>query len=352
MSEEIKTIIKGRGATENTPNRFEKLSLDPDIITNSIKTEVFLDHSKTILATNDSPDVPFDFSINPYRGCEHGCIYCYARPTHEYLGFSAGLDFETKIMVKLNAAELLREKLMSLQWVPACISLSGVTDCYQPIERQFKLTRQCLEILAEFRNPFTVITKNHLVTRDLDIFKQMAEITATAVFITITTLDHDLCARLEPRTSRPSLRLQAIETIAKAGIPVGVMVSPVIPALTDHEIPNILAEARKAGATYSGIVTLRLPFAVAPLFERWLEAHYPNRKNKVLNRIRDLRGGKLNDANFNSRMHGEGEFATQIRSLFQLYSRKLGFNQRPLNLATHHFRRPGDQLSLFHPTDT
>src|SRR5205085_9262982 len=287
--------IKGRGASWNPQNRFEKLEYvvdDEAERDDSAPRTIYLrDPSRSIIVYNDSPDVGFDASINPYRGCEHGCIYCYARPFHEYLGFSAGLDFETKIMVKTDAPELLREELNAPKWQPQTIAISGVTDPYQPIERKLEITRRCLEVLAEFRNPAGVITKNHLVTRDVDHFRELAKYEAASVFVSITTLDAKLANIMEPRASTPELRLAAIEALAAAGIPAGVMVAPVVPAITDHEMPKILAAARRAGAPRAGDVVLRLPHAVAPLFEQWLVENFPDRKDKVLNRVRDLRRG-------------------------------------------------------------
>src|SRR2546429_781398 len=259
-----------RGAGSNPPNRFEKIHLEPDADWNPEedplpRTQFLKDRTSKIIAYNDSPDVGFEASVNPYRGCEHGCIYCYARPFHEYLGFSAGLDFETKIMVKENAPELLRRELASAKWKPRVIALSGVTDCYQPVERKLKLTRRCLQVLAEFRNPAVIVTKNHLVTRDADVLRELARHNAAAVFISVTTLDADLRKVMEPRTSPPVGRLTAIETLSQAGVPAGVLVAPVIPGLTDHEMPSIIAAAVKAGAQFAGYVVLRLPHAVAPL---------------------------------------------------------------------------------------
>jgi DNA repair photolyase len=305
------------------------------------------DPTRTIIARNDSPDVGFSASINPYRGCEHGCIYCFARPTHEYLGFSAGLDFESKILVKEDAAELLREELMSPKWKPETIAISGVTDPYQPIERKLEITRGVLAVLAEFRNPVGIITKNHLVTRDVDHLAELASYNAASVFVSVTTLDRDVARIMEPRTSQPEMRLAAIETLAKAAVPVGVMVAPVVPAITDHEMPKILAAARDAGATQAGFVVLRLPWAVAPLFEKWLDEHFPDRKDKVLNRVRDLRGGKLYDAQWGVRGRGTGIFAEQIESIFDVTCRKLALNERRSELSTEAFRRPTPQASLF-----
>jgi DNA repair photolyase len=343
--------IKGRGASWNPQNRFETLEYvrddEAEPEEGTPRTVYLRDPSRSIIARNDSPDVGFDASINPYRGCEHGCIYCYARPSHEYLGFSAGLDFETKILVKEDAPELLRKELMSPKWTPQTIAISGVTDPYQPIERKLEITRRLLGVLAEFRNPVGIITKNHLVTRDVDYLGELAAHQAASVFVSITTLDREVARVMEPRTSQPELRLAAVEAMAKAGIPVGVMVAPVVPAITDHEMPRILAAARDAGATQAGFVVLRLPWAVAPLFERWLEERFPDRKDKVLNRIRDLRGGKLYDAQWGVRGRGQGIFADQIEAIFDVTCRKLGLNERRDKLSTAAFRRPTPQASLF-----
>ncbi len=345
--------VRARGAAENPPNRFEKISLERDPDWNdpdepAPQTQFFKDHSDSIINTNDSPDVGFEASVNPYRGCEHGCIYCYARPFHEYLGFSAGLDFETKIMVKENAPELLRRELLSPKWKPKVIALSGVTDCYQPVERKLKLTRRCLEVLAEFRNPTAIVTKNHLVTRDVDVLKELARHNAAAVFVSVTTLDAELRKVMEPRTSPPAGRLSAIETLSKAGVPAGVLAAPVIPGLTDHEMPSIIAAAVKAGAQFAGYVVLRLPYAVAPLFEQWLARNFPDRKEKVLNRIRAIRGGQLNDSRFDARMTGEGIFAEQIEATFRVVCRKAGIEGMRPNLSIASFKRPaGRQFELF-----
>lgn len=353
--------IKGRGATFDPPNRFERLSVeddlehwenDPDGVAElkRVRTEYFVDASRTVIAKNDSPDIPFEHSLNPYRGCTHGCIYCYARPTHEYLGFSAGLDFESKIMVKADAPDLLHAELSRKGWKPECVSIGGITDPYQPIERKLRLTRRCLEVFLEFGNPTTVITKNHLITRDVDVLSALAAKQLAGAFVSVTTLDPDLTRILEPRTATPKRRLDAIETLARAGVPVGVMVAPVIPGLTDHEMASILSAAADAGATMAGYVPLRLPFAIKDLFDTWLVQHMPDRRDKVLNRVRDMRGGKLNDSNFGSRMRGGGVFADQMKTMFDLATRRAGLNERPLHLSTAHFRRPerpGDQLMLF-----
>ena len=315
--------IKGRGAAQNPANRFEKIHLEPDEVWNpeengQPRTQYFRDATQTFITHNNSPDVGFETSINPYRGCEHGCIYCFARPTHEYLGFSAGLDFESRIMVKEDGPELLRKELSSPRWKPQTIVMSGVTDCYQPIERRLKITRRCLEVLAEFRNPVAIITKNHLVTRDIDFLSELARHNAALVNVSITTIDPTLTPKLEPRASLPSHRLAAVRELSAAGIPVNVLVAPVIPAITDHEMPRIIEAAAEAGAVSAGFVPVRLPWAVAPLFENWVKRHFPDRQEKVLNRIREMRGGKLNDPNFGSRMRGEGIFAEQIRQMFHI----------------------------------
>jgi DNA repair photolyase len=347
--------IHGRGAADNPANRFEPLRYERepgDAEDGPGPATLFLkDASRSLITTNDSPDVGFEASINPYRGCEHGCIYCYARPTHEYLGFSAGLDFETRIMVKEDAPELLRQELSARRWRAKVLGISGVTDPYQPIERRLQLTRRCLQVLAEFRNPAMIITKNHLVTRDIDVLSELARHKAVAVFVSVTTLDGSLTRILEPRASQPAGRLAAIAELARAGIPVGVLVAPVIPGLTDHELPAILQAAKEAGAGGAGYVLLRLPFAVAPLFETWLEQHFPDRKSKVLGRIRSLRGGKLNDARFGSRMRGEGELADVLKELFTIACRKAGFKGRGPELSTEAFRRPNvTPLTLFDAT--
>jgi DNA repair photolyase len=343
--------LRGRGSANNPKNRFEKVERVPEPLdadeTSSPATTFLPDSSKSIVVYNDSPDVGFDASVNPYRGCEHGCIYCYARPTHEYLGFSAGLDFETKIMVKADAPELLRKELSSPKWQPRVLAMSGVTDCYQPVEKKLELTRRCLEVLLEFRNPVTIVTKNYLVTRDTDILSELARTRCAAVFISLTTLDEKLSGLMEPRASRPARRLAAISALSQANIPVGYLQAPMIPGLTDSEAPAIAQAAAKAGALYAGYVALRLPHAVKDLFEEWLGSNYPDKKNKVLNRIRAIRGGNLNDPQFNSRMRGEGIFAEQMKELFRVACKKAGIHDRSPALSTEHFRRSKEQLKLF-----
>jgi DNA repair photolyase len=349
--------IPGRGASWSPANRFEKLHVDltdVDVVDDDPSaeekprrpTQYFRDATKTIIARNQSPDVGFETSINPYRGCEHGCIYCFARPTHEYLGFSAGLDFESRIMVKPDAPRLLEGELSSPKWKPQLLMMSGVTDCYQPVERKLRITRACLEVIAKFRNPVGILTKNRLVTRDIDLLSELARDQCAVVNLSVTTLDPKLQQILEPRTSAPAARLDAVAQLCAAKIPVGVMVAPVIPGINDHEIPAIVAACAKAGAQFAGHVLLRLPWAVAPLFEHWLDEHFPERKAKVLERVRATRGGeKLYDSRWRKRQIGEGIFAEQISNMFDVACRRAGFGARP-KLSTAAFRGPNEQLRL------
>jgi DNA repair photolyase len=335
----------GRGAVCDIPNRFEKqaLDLDPDVvqpdptdeheIALNPKTTFLDDLTQSIITSNDSPDIRFDLSINPYRGCEHGCAYCYARPYHEYLGFSPGLEFETKIMVKRHAAELLRAELSKPKYVPKVLSMSGVTDCYQPAERRFKITRSCLQVLAEFRHPVSIITKNFLVTRDIDIFKEMAAIETVQVNISLTTLDPKLAAKMEPRASLPGHRLRAIEMLAEAGVPVGVVTAPIIPGLNDKEIPALLKSARAAGASSAAYTVLRLPYGVKDVFADWLRLNYPEKLERILDSVREMRGGKLNVSEFGARMKGTGHQAEQIGQIHKVFRERLGFkSSAPLRL--------------------
>jgi DNA repair photolyase len=354
------STLPGRGAGLNPPNRFERLHFEPDPDAPAEtsgddglpeprphpRTEFYLDASESVLTRNDSPDVPFTFGLNPYRGCEHGCAYCFARPFHEYLGFSSGLDFETRIMVKLRAPALLRAELLAPRWRPECITFSGATDCYQPAERQFRVTRGCLEVCAEFLNPVAIVTKSALVARDCDLLARLAIHGAAAVYVSLTTLDAGLAGRLEPRAARPAHRLRAIRALAAAGVPVGVMTAPIIPGLNDHEIPALLDAAAAAGATFAGYTVMRLPYAVKDIFIRWLEEHAPGRKNRVLSRVREIRGGRLNVSEWGRRMQGEGIFAEQIRSLFEVSARRAGLNRERVALSPAAFRRPGQQLEL------
>jgi DNA repair photolyase len=340
-----------RGAVSNPRNRFERLAIELDEEfadeARNPQTQFLRDDTQTLISYTDSPDIGFRASVNPYRGCEHGCAYCYARPYHEYLGFSAGLDFETRILVKLSAPELLRRELSSPKWQPQVLAMSGVTDCYQPIERKLQITRRCLEVLAEFRNPVAIVTKNYLVTRDLDLLEKLASVRAANVNLSITTLDAELARRLEPRASLPRHRLQAIERLSAAKVPVRVLVAPVIPGLNDHEIPGILSAARAAGAQDAGYVLLRLPYGVKEIFSDWLANHLPGAQKKILDRIRATRGGELNDPRFGTRMRGEGSEAEAIQRLFEVSVAREGFKKEPLSLSIGQFRNPcGEQLEF------
>ncbi len=352
---------KGRGTPENPGNRFEQLSVepdadafqdlmagDPDFAVKRPKTIFYRDDSQSIISENASPDLGFEASLNPYRGCEHGCSYCYARPYHEYLGFSAGLDFETRIMVKENAPDLLRKELSAPKWEPQTLACSGVTDCYQPVERELGITRRCLEVLGEFRNPVAIVTKNHLVTRDIEPLQLLAHYRAAAVVLSVTTLDHKLASAMEPRASIPQFRLQTIRELSEAGIPTGVSVAPIIPGLNDHEIPAILAEAKEAGASFAFYSVVRLSHGMPELFFNWLERHFPDRRERIEGRIREMRGGKLNDSRFGLRMRGEGQIADEIRSLFKVSASRLGLLDRRMQLSTAFFRKNVEtQLQLF-----
>jgi DNA repair photolyase len=343
--------MRGRGTQSNPTNRFDQLSLVPDPGEPAVQatTQPLADHARSIISYNDSPDVGFDASINPYRGCEHGCSYCYARPMHEYLGFSAGLDFETKILVKHNAPDLLRKALSSQSWKPQPLALSGATDAYQPLERKLQLSRRCLEVLLEFRNPVIIVTKNHLVTRDIDLLAQFASWQGVFVNLSINSLDTELSRKLEPRTSTPEVRLKALRDLSGAGIPCGVFVAPVIPGLNDHEIPNVLNAAARAGAGHATYIMLRLPHGVKALFREWLEKQVPNQAEKVLHRIESVRDGRLNEASFGRRMTGSGPFAQQVQSLFRLWADKTGLSRQGPSLSTGHFRRALDahQVDIF-----
>jgi len=328
-----------RGATGNPPNRFERLQviLDEEVAyeKRNPATSYFRDDAQTIISSTESPDIGFEASINPYRGCEHGCSYCYARPYHEYLGFSAGLDFETRILVKAGAPDLLRAQLSSPSWKPQVLAMSGVTDCYQPVERRLQITRRCLQVLAEFRNPVAIVTKNFLVTRDVDILADLAGVRAARVSLSITTLNADLARRLEPRASLPRHRLEAIRKLHSRGIAVSVLVAPVIPGLNEHEIPAILAAARRAGAIHAGYALLRLPHGVKEIFSDWLAENLPDARERILSRIRDVRGGSLNDSRFGIRMRGEGVEAEAICRLFEVSAAREGLTASPPALSIH-----------------
>jgi DNA repair photolyase len=347
--------IRSRGTPLNPSGRFEPLSLEatpgdpwepeegwephPEEADRR-PTQVFRDATRSVLTRNHSPDVGFDWSLNPYRGCEHGCVYCYARPTHEYLGFSAGLDFESRILAKMEAATLLRRALASPRWSPQTLVMSGVTDPYQPVESRLGITRGCLEVLAEHRHPVALITKSRRVLRDLDLLGKLAAVEAAHVTLSVTTLDRELQRALEPRASSPEARLEAIRGLAGAGVPVAVNVAPVIPGLTDHEIPAILEAAAGAGASAAGFVLLRLPHGVKDLFVEWVGAHRPERAGRVLSRIRETREGGLYRSPFGTRMRGTGEYARQIEGLFTVSARRFGLEKRSLGLSTRAFRRP------------
>ena len=351
----------GRGAQTSPGNRFERVRVEADLeqvaigdelldATHRVPTVFLPNDSRRIITENDSPDIPFRFSINPYRGCEHGCAYCYARPGHETLGMNAGIDFETKILVKHDAPQLLREELASPRWVPETISISGVTDCYQPAEREFRITRGLLEVLLEAKNPVGIVTKNALVTRDIDLLAALAKEHLVHVFLSVTTLDRDLARKMEPRTSNPQARLKAIRELTTAGVPVGVMVAPIIPGLNDREIPSILKGAQEAGARGAGYVMLRLPYAVRPIFEDWLQRNCPLQAERVLSLIRGTRNGKLNDSEWGRRMRGSGPYAETIAATFKAFSKKLGMDKRLPPLDASKFQPPkskSGQMNLF-----
>lgn len=344
----VGTAPKGRAAADNPRNRFERLEIESEVPgPERVATQYLRDASRSVISRNQSPDVPFDVSLNPYRGCEHGCAYCYARPSHEYLGFSAGLDFESRILVKEDAADLLRRELTSPRWTPRTLALSGITDPYQPVEKKMAVTRKCLEVLAEMRHPVGLITKNALVTRDIDLLSKLARHGAVRVSLSITSLDGGLSAKMEPRASHPRRRLDAVRKLADAGIPVSVMVAPVVPGLTDHEIPAIVEAAAEAGADSAAYLVMRLPGPVEGIFLGWLDRHFPDRKGKVISRLRSLRDGKLSDSQFGTRMRGRGAFAQQMRQVFRLAARRHGLDREIPPLRSDAFRAPGRQLGLF-----
>jgi len=360
---------KGRGAISNIAGRFETQLIetvddgwlpysDDTDINPSLKTSITPELAKTILTRNQSPDLPFSVSLNPYRGCEHGCIYCFARPTHAYLGLSPGLDFETRLYAKTNAPELLRRELADKSYVPSPIALGVNTDAYQPCERELKITRRCLEVLHECDHPVGLITKSALIERDLDLLKEMSAKNLVAVAVTITTLDHSISRTLEPRAASPTRRLQIIEKFAQAGIPILVSVAPVIPFVTEQELEKVMRAAADAGATAAGYTVLRLPWEVNPLFQQWLQTHFPERAERVMNRVRDMRGGKDYDANFATRMRGEGLWADMIRQRFSKGLKRYGLNKsgrfaqmdcslfrKPLSIPAA--KKPDGQLDIF-----
>jgi len=349
------------GSQIDPPNRFEHerrvadgehLEWDQEHLRENAgrSIEYLADESKSIVSENNSPDLPFRYSVNPYRGCVHGCAYCYARPTHEYLGMNAGLDFETKILVKHAAPRLFRAFLARAAWQPEAITFSGVTDCYQPAEREFRLTRACLEVARDFRQPISIITKNALVVRDLDLLAELAAQRLVKVYMSLTTLDDELARDMEPRTSIPAARLRAIRMLADAKVPVGVMTSPMIPGLNDAEIPALLTASREAGAQAASYTLLRLPLTVEPVFLEWLERTRVSKATRIVGRIQQTRGGQLNSSAWGKRMRGEGQLAEQIRQLFEVFSRKLGFDRRLPALDASQFKVPREasgQLRLF-----
>jgi len=338
---------RGRGAGLNFTGRFEPLTreaVDDGWQTLEelppFRTEVQVEKPRTIITRNESPDIPFDRSINPYRGCEHGCIYCFARPTHAYLGLSPGLDFETKILFKPEAAALLTAELASPKYRCDVVAMGTNTDPYQPVERDLKITRQILRVLSDFNNPVGIVTKNHLITRDIDILGDMARRNLAEVFLSITTLDRDLARTMEPRASAPHRRLAAIRELSAAGIPVGVMTAPMIPGLNDHEMEAILDAAAAAGATRAGYTALRLPLEIKDLFEEWLRANRPDRAERVLSLVRQMRGGELYKAEFGTRMKGEGPIAQLLSQRFAASVKRLDLNRVRYRLDTMRFAVP------------
>jgi DNA repair photolyase len=345
------TRIIGRGAQIAPPNRFEAARTEADweqlefdeqatAETRRIPTEFFPDSTKSLITSNDSPDISFTYSINPYRGCEHGCAYCYARPGHENLGLNGGIDFETKVFYKPEAAKILRAELCKPSWKGEVIVMSGVTDCYQPVERKFALTRSCIEVMVEAQQAFAIISKNALVLRDLDLLAPHGRQQLCAVNVSVTTLDAELARDLEPRTSSPQNRLRAIRELSSAGVPVRVMVAPIIPGLNDVEIPAILQAAAEAGAQGAGWQLMRLPWSVRPVFEDWVARNRPEQAERILGRIRQVRGGKMNDYQFGRRMRGQGEYADGIAQTFKVFLKKFGLDRGLPELDTTRFQPP------------
>jgi DNA repair photolyase len=343
--------IKGRGTAAAPPNRFEatrtdvdweQLAADDDLLTEppKVATEFLPDKSESLIVENHSPDIPFRFGVNAYRGCEHGCAYCYARPYHEYLGMNAGLDFETKILVKFDAVRIFRRELNRPSWKGEWLHMSGVTDCYQPCERNFRLTRGLLEVMNEASQAVTIVTKNALVCRDIDILAEMATRNLAHVGLSVTTLDPQLARVLEPRTSSPAARLKAISALSSAGVPVRAMIAPMIPGLNDHELPQLLEAVKDAGAGAASYTLLRLPYAVAPIFQQWLAEHRPLALPRIEGLIRGARDGALYQAEFGSRMKGKGAYAEHLRTTFQVFVKKLGLDGPLPDLDCGQFHPP------------
>ncbi|HEY2929553.1 PA0069 family radical SAM protein [Piscinibacter sp.] len=344
--------VKGRGTTWAIEHRYHRLAsetfddgwgtLDQDVQQAHLPpaTQIIEQRVKSILSSNDSPDVHFDLSVNPYRGCEHGCVYCFARPTHSYLDMSPGLDFETRIIAKVNAAERLREAFASPSYQPLMLNIGSATDAYQPIERKLGITRSLIELMSECRHPFSLVTKSSGIERDLDLVAPMAAQRLAAVYLSITSLDPQLARILEPRAAAPHRRLRTVEALAKAGVPVGVSVSPVIPFINEPELERILEAAANAGATSAFSIVLRLPWEVNPIFQRWLDEHFPDRAARVMARIREMRGGKDYDARFGARMTGEGVWAQLLRQRFEKAAARWGFNRTRVELDLTQFRPP------------
>ena len=346
---------KGRGAQFNTANsyltqQYESDSLsasyDDDFPEPKLKTQFFEETAKQLISRSTSPDIGFSASVNPYQGCEHGCIYCYARTTHEYWGFSAGLDFESKIMVKKNAPELLEKQFQARSYTPVVIHFSGNTDCYQPAERTYQLTRRMLQLCLRYRNPVSIITKNALILRDLDILTPMAQLNLVSVAISITTLNEELRLLMEPRTVTAAQRLRTMGRLHQAGVPVGIMTAPIIPSLNDHEIPKLIEQAAEQGASWAAYTVVRLNGALGPLFADWLQHAFPDRADRILHQIADCHGGQLNDSRFKTRMSGEGPYAQHIAQFHRIACQKYLGNRQPTELTTALFR-PGGQIGLF-----
>ncbi|MEE8295654.1 MAG: PA0069 family radical SAM protein [Sphingomonadales bacterium] len=349
---------RGRAAVSNSTGRFEAekrsgfddgwgVKGETDRV---FKTQVFKEVPRKIITTNKSPDIPFDRSINPYRGCEHGCIYCFARPSHAYLGYSPGLDFETKLFYKPDAAILLERELRNKHYKCAPIAIGTNTDPYQPIERSRRVMQSILQVLSDFHHPLTIVTKSALILRDIEILKSLAQRNLVHVSLSVTSLDHKLARRMEPRAATPKRRLAVLKTLSEAGIPTGVMVAPIIPTLNDHEIEDILIASKKAGVTSAVFIFMRLPLEIKDLFEEWLEENYPDRKSRVLNHLRSIKGGRLNNPNFFDRFKGQGPYAEIVRERFHGTCRRLGLSNREDGLDCTRFNPPplkGEQMDLF-----